>query len=103
MTMSLFPNEDGVIREIESWRRFAEYLSSEEYEELFKMLYDFYKYATATNTKGESFPTKPLIMALETEVVMCLIVVDNFVGICLNCRPSSCHKSISSNITTTLQ
>ena len=28
------------------------------------MLNDCYKYATAINTKGEPFPTEPLIMAL---------------------------------------
>jgi hypothetical protein len=101
MPMSLFPNEDVVTRETESWGYIAEYLSSEEYKELLnKMLNDYYKYATATNTKGEPFPTETLIMALGTEVVMCLVVVDNFVGICLDCRPCSCHNSISSNITT---
>jgi hypothetical protein len=61
--MNLFPNEDNLLT-IESWKGFADSLNSQEYKELFnKMLNDCYKYATAINTKGEPFPTEPLIMA----------------------------------------
>jgi Zn-dependent oligopeptidase len=64
--MSLFPNEDILTKEIESWKGFANSLSSkEEDREIFeKMLNDCYKYATAINAKGEPFTTEPLIMAL---------------------------------------
>jgi hypothetical protein len=63
--MSLFPNEDILTKEIESWKGFANSLSSKEDRELFKkMLNDCYKYATAINTKGELFPAEPLIMAV---------------------------------------
>jgi hypothetical protein len=63
--MSLFPNEDIITKEIESWKGFANNLSSKEDRELFeKMLNDCYKYATAINAKGQPFPTEPLIMAL---------------------------------------
>jgi len=63
--MSLFPNEDILTREIESWRTFANNLNSEEYKEIFnKMLFDCYKYTNAINAKGEPFPTDPLIMSL---------------------------------------
>ncbi|HEY6668785.1 MAG TPA: hypothetical protein VI033_06475 [Candidatus Nitrosopolaris sp.] len=63
--MSLFPNEDILTKEIESWKGFADSLSSSEERELFmKMLNDCYKYAIATNAKGEPFPSEPLIMAL---------------------------------------
>jgi hypothetical protein len=62
----LFPDEDIVTREIESWRSFADCLTtSDEYKELFnKLLNDCYKYATAINAKVQPFPTEPLIMAL---------------------------------------
>jgi hypothetical protein len=63
--MSLFPNEDILTKEIESWRSFVDSLSSTEDRDLFNnMLNDCYKYAAAINAKGEPFPTEPLIMAL---------------------------------------
>jgi hypothetical protein len=63
--MSLFPNEDILTKEIESWRSFVDNLSSKEDRELFKtMLNDCYKYSAAINAKGEPFPAEPLIMAL---------------------------------------
>jgi hypothetical protein len=46
--MSLFPNEDILTKEIESWRSFVDNLSSKEDRELFKtMLNDCYKYSAA--------------------------------------------------------
>jgi hypothetical protein len=63
--MSLFPNEDILTKEIESWKSFANNLSSKEDRELFeKMLNDCYKYAAAINAKGQPFPAEPLITAL---------------------------------------
>ena len=63
--MSLFPTEDILTKEIESWRSFAASLNSEEYRDIFnKMLSDCYKYANAINTKGEPFPTDSLLMFL---------------------------------------
>ena len=63
--MSIFPNEDILTKEIESWKSFGNSLSSKEDRELFeKMFNDCYKYAAAINAKGEPFPAEPLIMAL---------------------------------------
>ena len=63
--MSLFPVEDILTKEIESWTSFAASLNSEEYREIFnKMLSDCYKYANAINAKGEPFPTDSLLMSL---------------------------------------
>ena len=63
--MSLFPTEDILTKEIESWKTFAASLKSEEYQEIFnKMLSDCYKYASAINAKGEPFPTDSLLMSL---------------------------------------
>ena len=62
---SLFPNEDILTKEIESWKSFGDRLSSKEDRDLFeKMLNDCYNYAAAINANGEPFPTEPLIMAL---------------------------------------
>jgi hypothetical protein len=63
--MSLFPNEDILTEEIESWGTFANNLNSQEFKEIFnKMLSGCYKYANAINTKGEPFPTDSLYMTL---------------------------------------
>jgi hypothetical protein len=65
MNSSLFPNEDILTREIESWKSFEASLSSQEDRKLFmNMLNDCYKYAAAINAKGHPFPAEPLIMAL---------------------------------------
>ena len=66
--MSLFPEEDIVTKEIESWKVFANSLKSEEDKKLFlQMLDKCQKYAIAINAKGRPFPTEPLIMALLLE------------------------------------
>jgi hypothetical protein len=60
--MSLFPSEDILTKEIESWRSFADSVNS---KELFnKMLSDCYRYANAINSKGEPFPSDSLLMSL---------------------------------------
>ena len=62
--MGLFPGEDLLTKEIESWRGFAESLRAED-RELFKaMLNDCYSYVQAVNAKGEPFPAESLLMAL---------------------------------------
>src|SRR5919109_808802 len=64
MSMSLFPNEDILTKEIESWKGF-EYALREEDRKLFvKMLNDCYKYSTAINAKGKPFPTEALLITL---------------------------------------
>jgi hypothetical protein len=63
--MSLFPNEDILTKEIQSWTAFVNSLSSSEDRELFEqMLNNYYKYAAAINAKGEPFPAEPLLMTL---------------------------------------
>ena len=66
--MSLFPEEDIVTKEIESWKVFANSLKSAEDKKLFlQMLDKCQKYAIAINAKVRPFPTEPLIMALLLE------------------------------------
>jgi hypothetical protein len=62
--LSLFPNEDILTKEIESWKGFADCLHADNREVFMHMLNDCYKYATAINAKGKPFPAEPLIMAL---------------------------------------
>ena len=66
--MSLFPEENILTKEIESWRVFADGLKSEEDKKLFlEMLEKYQKYSIAINAKGKPFPTEPLIMSLLLE------------------------------------
>jgi len=62
--LSLFPEEDILTKEIESWNGFADKLPGEDREVFTRMLNDCYKYSTAINAKGAPFPTEPVIMAL---------------------------------------
>jgi hypothetical protein len=66
--MSLFPEENVLTKEIESWKAFADSLKTDEEKKLFvEMLAKCQKYALAINAKGKPFPTEPLIMALLLE------------------------------------
>ena len=61
--MSLFPDEDVLTREIETWRGFIEMLPSEDNKAIMtKLLNDCYKYAVAINCHDHPFPAEPLIM-----------------------------------------
>jgi hypothetical protein len=63
--MSLFPNEDILTKEIESWKGFADSLPAEEDRTTFtKMLNNCYKYAKAINANAQPFPSEPVFMAL---------------------------------------
>ena len=63
--MSLFPNEDILAKEIESWKGFVDRLPTEEDRKTFtKMLNDCYKYAKAINANAQPFPSEAVIMAL---------------------------------------
>lgn len=65
--MSICSEEDILIRQIKSWRNFADSkLDTEKDRKEFKdMLNGYYKYAMVIiNSQCESFPSKPLIMIL---------------------------------------
>ena len=65
--MSLFPDEDVLTREIETWRGFIDKLPSEEDKVvLTKLLDGCYEYAVAMNDHAQRhpFPSESLIMSL---------------------------------------
>ena len=63
--MSLFPDEDVLTREIETWRGFIEKLPSDDDKVILtKLLDECYKYAVAINSHDLPFPAEPVIMAL---------------------------------------
>ena len=65
--MSLFPDEDVLTKEIETWRGFIDKLPSDEDKAvLTKLLNDCYKYSVAINSHAETHPfaSESSIMAL---------------------------------------
>jgi hypothetical protein len=65
--MSLFPDEDVLTKEIETWRGFIDKLPIDEDKAvLTKLLNDCYKYSVAINSHAETHPfsSESLIMAL---------------------------------------
>lgn len=63
--MSLFPDEDVLTKEIETWRGFIDKLPSEDDKVLLtKLLNNCYKYAVAINNHDHPFPAETLIMSL---------------------------------------
>ena len=65
--MSLYSEEDILIKQIESWQVYADSgLNTEKDKKEFKdMLNGYYRYSMLIiNSQYEAFPSKPLIMAL---------------------------------------
>ncbi|MFZ0326678.1 MAG: hypothetical protein WBP64_15315 [Nitrososphaeraceae archaeon] len=79
--MSLFPNQDILINEIEAWKGFTDSLRAKDKELFIEMLNDCCKYALAINTKGEPFPAESLLMALlleQQKIIEMLISNSNY-------------------------
>ena len=62
--MTLFPNEDTLTQEIESWIGFADALREEDRLLFLRMLNECYRYTNSINSKGEYFSTESLLMSL---------------------------------------
>ena len=65
--MSLFPNEDVLTEEIETWRGFIDKLSSDKDKAILtKLLNNCYEYSIAINNHAQThpFPAESLIMSL---------------------------------------
>jgi len=62
--MILFPNEDILARELESWRGFADALREEDRTLFLRMLDECYQFIDSINSKGEYFSTESLLMSL---------------------------------------
>jgi hypothetical protein len=62
--MTLFPNEDALTQEIESWRGFADALREEDRALFLNMLNECYQYTNSINSKGDYFSTESLLMSL---------------------------------------
>jgi len=62
--MTLFPNEDTLTQEIESWIGFADALREEDRVLFLRMLNECFQYTSSINSKGEYFSTESLLMSL---------------------------------------
>lgn len=62
--MALFPKDDILAKEIESWNSFADGLRAEDRKLFKQMLNQCYKHVKAINKKGELFPAESLLMSL---------------------------------------
>ncbi len=62
--LSIFPNDDLLAKEIESWRAFSDSLREEDRGTFHKMIRQCYKHIKAINIKGESYTTESLMMSL---------------------------------------
>ncbi len=62
--MSLFPNDDLIAKEIESWREFSDSLRAKDKKLFDKMIRQCYRYIKAINSKGEQHTTTSVMMSL---------------------------------------
>jgi hypothetical protein len=79
--LALFPNEDTLTQEIQSWRGFADALREEDRELFLRMLEQCYQYAASINSKGEYYSTESLLMCLvfmQHKIINWLINNTNF-------------------------
>ena len=62
--MSIFPKDDLLSKEIESWKAYAQSLRAEDRVVFNKMIKDCYKHIKAIQIKGESYSTESLLMSM---------------------------------------
>ena len=62
--MSIFPNDDLLAKEIESWKAFGDSLRAEDRKLFNKMIRQCYKHIEAINSKGITHTTSSLMMSL---------------------------------------
>ncbi|MDH3276936.1 MAG: hypothetical protein OEL77_08125 [Nitrosopumilus sp.] len=62
--MSLFPDDDLLSKEIESWKAFGDSLRADDRKLFDKMIRQCYQYIKAINSKGPTYTTSSLLMSL---------------------------------------
>ncbi|NIM26097.1 MAG: hypothetical protein GTN35_03735 [Nitrososphaeria archaeon] len=62
--MSLFPHDDLLAKEIESWKAFGDGLRAEDRKLFNKMIRQCYQYLKAINSKGPSYTTSSMMLSL---------------------------------------
>ena len=62
--MSLFPKDDLLSKEIQSWKGFGDSLREEDREIFNNMIKHCYRHIKAINSKGEPYTTEAMLMSL---------------------------------------
>lgn len=62
--MSIFPKDDLLSKEIESWKAFSDSLRAQDKALFDKMLKDCYKHIKAIQIKGDAYSTQSLLLSL---------------------------------------
>ncbi|HEX5186740.1 MAG TPA: hypothetical protein VFV86_07600 [Nitrososphaeraceae archaeon] len=61
---SLFPYQDILTKEIETWKGYSDCLRKKDRELFEQMLKNCYKYSSSITAKGEDYSTESLLMSL---------------------------------------
>jgi hypothetical protein len=64
---NLFPYDDIVTKEIDSWKSYADCLRKQDRELFYKMLNRCYKYSSAITTKGKEYSTTSVLISILLE------------------------------------
>jgi len=64
---NLFPYDDIVTKEIESWKSYADCLLKQDKELFYEMLKRCYKYSSAITAKGTKYSTTSILMSILLE------------------------------------
>ena len=64
---NLFPYDDILTKEIESWKSYADCLRKQDKELFYEMLNRCYKYSSAITTKGTKYSTTSILMSILLE------------------------------------
>lgn len=73
---SLFPYQDILIKEIETWKSYANCLRKKDRELFEQMLTSCYKYSSSINAKGEDYSTESLLMSILFEQYKKIFIIE---------------------------
>lgn len=73
---SLFPYQDILIKEIETWKSYANCLIKKDRELFEQMLTSCYKYSSSINAKGEDYSTESLLMSILFEQYKKIFIIE---------------------------
>ena len=67
ISSNLFPYDDIITKEIDSWKSYSECLRKQDRELFYKMLNSCYKYSSSINIKGKEYSTTSILMTILLE------------------------------------
>ncbi len=67
ISSNLFPYDDIITKEIDSWKSYSECLRKQDRELFYKMLNSCYKYSSSINVKEREYSTTSILMTILLE------------------------------------